>query len=257
MAIGDTIHPKTLKQLAEDAFLKSRKIGTVTSKLDKVTENGEEIYKCSVHMNVKIVKKDSEIAQRQINHIHKRVKELNNNFANIQIKLDLNKSGIRKIWSYRRFKHKKLMDYVCKFSFSVTNKDIFEVRDASQEMLMHLEELMIVYYKDKYRVKFNHGIRTTSGSSDETVTLEHPSVQDNEKKEETEDVKPSDKEYRIHSNDPQYHIKNESGQVHYKNQSKNHFWTLNCCNTGRKDETGCTTGLFSLLKKCICCSKPN
>lgn len=262
MAKGKQFNPKTLKQLAEDAVtrLKERKIGSVTSKLTKIRVEGEEVYKCSAQMTVKIVKKDSEEAQRQILEIHKRVKDLNDNHERMNIKLKLDKSVVRKKWIYKRFKYKKTMDYDCQFSFSVAHKDILEIRDTSENILDHIEAFMIIYYEDPYKLKFNRGSRTESGSTDDTVEITYnpDGVKPDEMEESQKETRAetSDNGMKLTSHDPQYHVKNDNGTIHFEDKSKkNHYHIFNCFNTGRKDGNGCCSALVSVFKFCLPCIK--
>lgn len=262
MAIGEAFNPKTLKQLAEDAVvaLRTRQIGSVTSQLTKVKVQGEEVYKCSVQMKVIVAKKDSQVAQRQINDIHRRVKELNDKYESMNIKLNLEKSAIRKKWSYKRFKHKKRLDFYCQFTFMVTNKDIITLRDTSQRILEHIEDLMIIYYEDEYKIKYNRGSRTESGSSDDTVEISNnpngPKSETEKPENSTEPLTEPDNGLKVQTHDPQYHIRNETGTIHLEDKSKkNHYHIFNCFNTGRKDGKGCFSGLFSIFKACIPCIK--
>lgn len=257
MAIGGPFNPKTLKQLAVDAAeLATRRIkSTITPVLTKTKVDGEEFYKCSVRMIVEVKNKNSKIAQRQILDVQKRVRELNEKLDRKEIKLNLNKSEARKKWM--RCKRIKTIDFECQFSFSVIDKELISLGNTSKYIVQHIEELMIVYHEDKYRLKYKIGSRTESVSSDDTVEIKNnPDEITPEKEKQIEDKTDSDiaAGLKVQSHDPQYHIKSDAGNIHFEDKSKKtHYHIFNCFNTGRKDGKGCFSTLFGVFKSCLPC----
>ncbi|XP_063696381.1 uncharacterized protein LOC134827592 [Culicoides brevitarsis] len=245
MAIGE-IPPENVVQLRTE-----RIDSEIAATIEEVTVAGEELFKCWVKMLVKVKEKDSEIAQRQILDLQRRMLHLNETYPNIKIKLEVNKGAVRHQWSYKRLRHDKKMGFNCQFSFSVVDKERDALRATSQDILKHIEKLMVVYYEDQYDVKYRVGTRTKSESSDDTVEIKNnPDGAGTQTENDTNAILP------LHSHDPHYHINSDAGNIHFEDKSKKkHYHICSCFNTGRKEGKGCFSMIFGVFKSCIPCLK--